>query len=91
MNEDDIRQQVAVNLNSIKSLQHQINAMRELIDSIHELATEVKYLRTDVTRIQTDIDLMKNKPNKRYELIVTGIISALTSGIVGYILAAVLK
>lgn len=86
ISQEDLVQQVAVNLNSIKSLQHQINDMKDLVDSIKELATEVKYLRTDVTRMQTDLDEIKNKPSKRYDLIITTAISAIISGVAGYFL-----
>lgn len=71
----------------VKSAQHQIDEQKELISSIHELASEVRFMRTDINKMQTDIDEIKAKPNKRYELVVTTIITALTSGVVGYVIS----
>ena len=74
---------------AVKSAQHQIDEMKELINSIHELASEVRYMRTDVNKMQSDIDEIKSKPKKRYDLIVTGIITALTSGIIGFVISSI--
>lgn len=71
----------------VKSAQHQIDEQKELISSIHELASEVRFMRTDINKMQTDIDEIKAKPNKRYELVITTIITALTSGVVGYVIS----
>ena len=71
----------------IKSAQHQIDEQKELISSIHELASEVRFMRTDINKMQADIDEIKAKPNKRYELVVTAIISALTSGMLGFVIS----
>ena len=71
----------------IKSAQHQIDEQKELINSIHEFASEVRFMRIDINKMQTDIDEIKTKPNKRYELVVTTIITALTSGVVGFIIS----
>lgn len=71
----------------IKSAQHQIDEQKDLISSIHELASEVRFMRTDINKMQKDIDEIKAKPNKRYELVVTTIITAITSGAVGYVIS----
>lgn len=72
---------------AVKSTQHQIDEMKDLINSIHELASELKHMRTDINKMQADIDTMKAKPTKRYELLVTTVLTALTGGFVGFILS----
>ncbi len=90
MEHDEMIQRVTAVEQAVKSAQHQIDEMKDLINSIHELASEVKHMRTDLNKMQTDIDTIKEKPTKRYELIVTGFITALISGIVGFLLSTIL-
>lgn len=87
MTGEEIVERITAAEQAIKSAQHQIDEMKELINSIHELASEVRYMRTDINKMQTDIDEIKAKPTKRYELVVTAIISALTSGMLGFVIS----
>ena len=87
MNNEEIVATLATHEQRIKSAQHQIDEMKDLINSIHELASEVRFMRTDINKMQTDIEEIKAKPNKRYELVVTAIISALTSGMLGFVIS----
>lgn len=87
MNNEDVAASIAVLEQRIKSAQHQIDEQKELINSIHELASEVRFMRTDINKMQTDIDEIKAKPNRRYELVVTTVITALTSGVFGFVIS----
>lgn len=87
MNNEEIAASIATLEQRIKSAEHQIDDMRELTKSIHELASEVRFMRTDINKMQTDIDEIKAKPSKRYELAVSTVITALTGGIIGFVIS----
>ncbi len=91
MTNEEIVERITAVEQAVKSAQHQIDEMKELINSIHELASEVRFMRTDINKMQTDIDEIKAKPTKRYELILTTIITALTSGIIGFVISSILN
>lgn len=74
----------------IKSEQHQINELKDLVQTIRDLAAGINYMRDDLDKMKEDIDTIKEKPTKRYELIVTSIISALTSGIITFVISTIL-
>lgn len=75
---------------ALKSAQHQINELKDLVETIRDLAAGINYMRSDLDKMKDDIDTIKDKPTKRYELIVTGIISALTSGIITFVISSIL-
>ena len=83
---------------SIKSAHHRIDNLEKLADSVHNLALatskvadETKALREDYEEADERIESLESKPKKRYETIVTAIITALCGGVVGYLLSAILK
>ena len=90
MTETEIVERITKVEAAVKSAQHQIDETKELVGGIHELASEVKYMRSDLSEVKQDVAEMKAKPAKRYDLIVTGIISALTSGAGGVMLSQLL-
>ena len=83
---------------SIKSAHHRIDEVEEKQGNLAELVSTVKVLadrearvEDDVTVIKSDVKELKEKPSKRYETIVTAIITALCSGLAGYLLNALIK
>ena len=83
---------------SIKSAHHRIDELQEMHKTIKDLAvataqiaTETKKLREDYNKADEEIQELKEKPTKRYETVVTTIITALCSGIVGYALSLMLN
>ncbi len=91
MTNEEIVERITAVEQAVKSAQHQLDEQKELTNSIHELASEVRFMRSDINKMQTDIDEIKAKPTKRYELIVTTIITALLSGIIGFVISTVLN
>ena len=83
---------------SIKSAHHRIDSLEEMGKSIQDLAlataqiaTETKALREDYVKADERIEELEKKPIKRYETFVTAILTALCSGVAGYLLALILK
>ena len=83
---------------SIKSAHHRIDDVEEKQDNLAELVSTVKVLadrearvEDDVTVIKTDVKELKEKPIKRYDTVITTIITALCSGMVGYVLSLIIQ
>ena len=68
---------------STKSAHHRLDSLDKLTESVHILAVETKAMREDVSDITSRVDEIEKKPNKRYETVVTAIITALVGGLIG--------
>lgn len=69
---------------STKSAHHRLDSLDKLTESVHILAVETKAMREDVSDITSRVDEIEKKPNKRYETVVTAIITVLVGGLIGY-------
>ncbi len=87
MDEKELWERITATEQSLKSVHHRIDNFERLTESVYTLATEVKAMRTDLDRVCNDVDELQNKPSKRMDLIVNTVITAIASGLVGYILA----
>ena len=82
---------------SIKSAHHRIDNLEKLANSVHDialstnqLATETKALREDYAKADERIENLESKPVKRYETVITALLTGLCSGVAGYLLALIL-
>lgn len=71
---------------STKSAHHRLDSLDKLTESVHILAVETKAMREDVSDITSRVDEIEKKPNKRYETIVTAIITTFIGGLIGYLI-----
>ena len=90
MEQESILQRLTIVEQEVKSARCQIDEMKNVINSIYELTSEVKHMRTDLNKIQTDLDTVKDRPAKRYELVITTLITAFVSGIMGFVLSMII-
>ena len=82
----------------IDTIEERMSTLEKLVASIEALVTEVKYMRRDVDEvknsqqaIKTEVDNLKLKPAKRYEFIITCLISAIVGGIGTYVVTLIFK
>lgn len=94
----EIWERLTASESSIKSAHHRIDSLEKIANSVHEMSistnqtvTEIKALREDFKRADERIDKLEEKPVKRYETVVTTLITALCSGVVGYMLSIILN
>ena len=83
---------------SMKSAHHRIDGLEKLADSVNKMAisinsivTEIKALREDYIKADEKIEELKDKPVKRYESIITAFLTALCSGVAGYLLSLIIN
>lgn len=69
---------------STKSAHHRLDSLDKLTESVHILAVETKAMREDVSDITSRVEEIEKKPTKRYETVVTAIITAIVGGLIGY-------
>ncbi len=96
--EKEIWERLAKGESSIKSAHHRLDAIEKIADSVSELAistnqlaVETKALREDMAQTNEKITNLEEQPKKRYDLIVSAIITAITSGLAGYFVSELLK
>ena len=76
-NEKELWERLTAVEQSTKSAHHRL-------DSVHIIATETKAMRGDVNDITERVDEIEKRPTKRYETVVTAIITAIVGGLIGY-------
>lgn len=83
MDENDVqvRERLTALESSYKSLHKRVDKQEELIENIQNIVTEVKYIREDLNSISTKVDDIEQKPAKRWDLVLTGLISTIVTAI----------
>lgn len=75
----------------IMDLQEVQSDIRALALSVNSLAGEVKHLVEDMCKTTQRVDRMESKPAQRWDLFVQEIITAGVGGLIGYMIAMILK
>ena len=86
-NEKEIYERLTAVEQSCKSAHHRLDGIDELTQSVRDMVVEVKYMREDLSDVRERVSDIEAKPGKRYDLIVTAIITALCSGLVGFLIS----
>jgi predicted nucleic acid-binding Zn-ribbon protein len=93
----EIWERLTAGESSIKSAHKRIDSLEKLAESVNNLAfstsqiaTETKALREDYEKADERIESLEEKPIKRYETVITAILTALCGGVIGYLLALII-
>lgn len=70
----------------LKSMHRRMDNVEKLTDCIHDMVTELKAMRADVNDVTGRVEEIEHKPVKRYETVVTAIITSIVGIIIGYFL-----
>lgn len=73
----------------IDSMEEMQKDIRDLTISIGSIADSVKRLVDDMTEIKCRVTSIEGKPGKRWDLIVTTVITCIIGGIIGYMLGVI--
>lgn len=94
----DIWERLTAGEASIKSAHKRIDTLEKLAESVNKLAmstaqiaTETKALREDYAKADERIETLESRPIKRYETVITAILTAVCGGVVGYLVSLVLQ
>lgn len=97
MNEVDIEHRLTQNEQRAKSNTHRIDKLEPIVNEIHtmsetmvRLVSEVQHTNENVSEIKEKVDVLESKPSARMEQIKTAIIAAISSAIIGGVIATLL-
>ena len=83
MTDEELARTLATHTQKIESLEHRVKDVEKIVDSVHLLAqemvrmtAELQNMNRSIDRLNDDVAGIKSKPAKRWELIVTTLISA---------------
>ena len=82
MDENDVmvRERLTAVESSCKSLHKRVDHIEELVESVQRIAIEVQHMREDLNSVSRTVDELEAKPAKRWDLLITALISAAVSG-----------
>ena len=80
-----MREQIHTIFNRLDRQDALIESMRELTANIGVLAEGQERIERNVKAVRQDVDELKERPMKNYDKVRWTIITALASGIVGYV------
>ena len=80
------REQIHTIFNRLDKQDALIESMRELTANVGTLAEGQERIEKNVRAVRQDVDELKAKPMKNYEKVRLTVITALASGVVGYVL-----
>lgn len=90
----EIDERVTRHTEQIKTAFNRIDDVRGIADSVYKLATTVEILTREqkisnekLDRVSEDVEEIKNKPAKRWETVVSHILTAVIAGLVAFVLA----
>ena len=91
MQEKEVWERMASVESSVKSAHHRLDRIEHIADSIHSLASEMREMRSDFTNVIARVETIEKKPLKRYDLIVNSGITAVVSGLAGFLMSSLIK
>ncbi len=80
------REQIHTIFNRLDKQDALIESMRELTANVGTLAEGQERIEKNVRAVRQDVDELKERPMKNYDKVRWTVITALASGIVGYVL-----
>jgi SMC interacting uncharacterized protein involved in chromosome segregation len=75
-------------MSRIENLESKIDEICKLNILVSELSLEIKEMREDINKVEKRITIIEEKPAKRWNNLVTQIISLGVAGIIGYLLSS---
>ena len=75
----------------VEKLEDIFDIINKLTLQIEKLAMETKYSREDLNKVISRVDILEHKPEKRYDLAVTTIITGVVGAIIGALMSLILR
>lgn len=88
MNEEkELWERLASMEQDLKSVHRRLDNLETLTESVHDIASGLKGTQDDVADIKNRVNDIETQPKKRYDSIVTGIITLIIGAVGGLVLA----
>ena len=93
MTDEEITVAITKHGQEIGSLKHRMDGAEAIVGVVHQLAEEmvgltkeIKFMNATITTLTAKVAEIENRPAKRWEMLVTALISAVVGAVIGYIL-----
>ena len=90
MNEVEIAERLAALEQDKKAANHRIENLEKLTESVYSLAQSVKAMQENLKNIMARVAKIEERPVKRWEGVISTIITVLISGVGGFILSKII-
>lgn len=90
MNEVEIAERLAALEQDKKATNHRLENLEKLTESVYSLAQSVKSMQEDLKNTMARVAKIEERPVKRWEGVISTIITVLISGIGGFILSKII-
>lgn len=77
------------NAHRLEEVERKQDDLTELVGTVKVLATREEQVESDVKEIKNDVKTLTSKPGKKWESLVSQIITLLVAAVVGFILAKI--
>lgn len=77
------------NTHRLNEVEKKQNDLTELVTTVGVLATREEQVEKDVKEIKSDVKILTGKPGKRWDSLVSQIITLVVAAVVGFILAKI--
>lgn len=85
----EVEERSKSNTHRINEIEKRQDKLDDLVGTVKVLAEQEKRVEGDVKEIKDDVKSIKDKPAKRWDTVITQIISILVAAIVGFVLAKI--
>lgn len=75
----------------IDALEHEVGDLRTLTVAVGKMGERLDGVKTDVEEIKTDVKAITDKPGRLQDKLIAAALTALATGLVGAILALIVK
>lgn len=86
----EIRGDVKRNTGRIKVLEEKTDAVTKLAEAVAVMAEHMKTLDDKIDGMQQSVDTLTARPGKRWDTLVKIVVTALITGIIGWVLGKIL-
>ncbi len=92
MDENDVqvRERLTAVEASCKSAHKRIDKQEVILENIRSLVEEMRFMREDLNSVTKKVDELEKQPGKRWDLIITALISASASGLIGFVISKII-
>ena len=80
-NEKEIFERLTAVEQSVLSLRERVDHIEQLVESVQKMTVEIQHMREDFNKLGKDVDDIRQKPAKRWDNIISGIIGAVAGGV----------
>ena len=77
------------NAHRLDEVEKKQNDLSDLVGTVKVLATREEQVETDVKEIKNDVKILTSKPAKRWESLISQVITIVVAAIAGFVLAKI--